>query len=151
MEATAGVYARDAPFLERAIQIGVIGNQLIGVEFPAEVPTDAETEHPILDTIERYLDGAGDDLADIEVAMTVDTETRRVLEAIREIPHGQERDVATLASLTPGIDPDDTDLVRTAIAENPTPLVIPDHRISDAPGAGPPDVVDRLRALEGLD
>ena len=52
-----------------------------------------------------------------------------------------------------GLDPeDDTDrtLVRTALAENPVPLLVPDHRVRDGPSAAPPDVEQKLRSLEGL-
>lgn len=151
MESSAGLYARHMPYLDRTVQIGAIGTQLVGVEFSRAVPDDAEGDHPVLDTIERYLDGVEDQLHDIEVALTVDTDTRRVLETVRAIPHGSEVDLATLATRTPGVDPDDTDAVAAALAANPTPLVVPDHRIADERGATPPDIRRRLRALEGLD
>jgi methylated-DNA-[protein]-cysteine S-methyltransferase len=58
-----------------------------------------------------------------------------------------------LARLTAGLDDgndDDLRTVREALAENPAPLLIPDHRVSDGPGATPPDIVGKLRSIEGL-
>lgn len=150
MEPTAGVFARRAPYLERYVQIGAVGTRVIGVTFPTEKPSDASPEHPVLDSIEAYLDGTTEDLTAIEVALTVDGDTRAVLDAVREIPYGHERDLATLTRLTPGIDPDGVDMVRAALADNPVPLIVPDHRITDGPSAAPRDVVAKLRALEGL-
>jgi methylated-DNA-[protein]-cysteine S-methyltransferase len=39
--------------------------------------------------------------------------------------------------------------VRTALRENPIPLVIPDHRVRDAEGATPATVAETLRRHEG--
>jgi methylated-DNA-[protein]-cysteine S-methyltransferase len=55
--------------------------------------------------------------------------------------------------MTADLDPeDDGDLttLRTALANNPAPLVIPDHRVRDGPSAAPPPVEQKLRSLEGL-
>jgi len=47
---------------------------------------------------------------------------------------------------------DDRDLatVRDALADNPVPLLIPDHRVRDGPSAPPLAVQQTLRAIEGL-
>jgi methylated-DNA-[protein]-cysteine S-methyltransferase len=50
-----------------------------------------------------------------------------------------------------GLDPDDdadTETARAALAENPIPLFVPDHRVGDAPGGTPTAVAERLRAIE---
>lgn len=150
----AGIYAREAPFLERHVQVGVASSRVIQVSFPAEPDPDAAADHPVLDRIEEYLDGVTEvDFDDVEVALTVPTGQRAVLERVREIPYGEQVDVAALARMTPDLDPDDEDdliVVRTALDENPAPLVIPDHRVRDGPSAAPPPVEQKLRSLEGL-
>jgi methylated-DNA-[protein]-cysteine S-methyltransferase len=55
--------------------------------------------------------------------------------------------------MTAGLDSesdDDLRLVRTALADNPVPLLVPDHRVRDGPSAAPAPVVGKLRAVEGL-
>lgn len=149
----AGIYARESPYLERYVQLGVASGRVLSVSFPGTPEEDAGTEHPLLDRIEAYLEGATDDFSDVDVAMTMPTEYRDVFETLRKIPYGEGVTVEVVARRTPGLDPesaDDQQLVRTALAENPTPLVIPDHRVSDGPSAAPPPVEQRLRSLEGL-
>ncbi|WP_251344217.1 MGMT family protein [Haloplanus halophilus] len=144
-----GLYARDAPVLGRAIQVGIAGDRVISVSFPESAPADADPDHPLLDRVFAYLDGAEDHFDDVEVALTVPTERRTVLEAVRNVPYGETVDVARLARLA-GLDDEDADdleTVRTALGENPVPLFIPDHRIA-GPGATPAAVAERLRSLE---
>ena len=146
----AGIYARESPTLGRAVQIGVASGRAISVSFPADVPADAERDHPLLDRVFDYLDGAEDHFDDVEVALTVPTDQRRVLDAVRNVPYGEQVSASRLARLA-GLDADDEDdvrTVRTALSENPVPLFVPDHRI-DAAGATPAEVAERLRALEG--
>ena len=45
---------------------------------------------------------------------------------------------------------EDQQQVREALAANPVPLLIPDHRVRDGPSGAPPEVEQRLRSLEGL-
>jgi methylated-DNA-[protein]-cysteine S-methyltransferase len=47
-------------------------------------------------------------------------------------------------------DDEDLRLLRTALAENPAPLLIPDHRVRDGPSGAPASVEQRLRSLEQL-
>ena len=92
------------------------------------------------------------DFGDVEVGLTVPTDHRRVLEAVREIPYGEQGSVAQVARMA-GLDPDDEDsqrTVREALAENPVPLLVPDHRVRDGPSGAPPDVEQQLRSIEGL-
>jgi methylated-DNA-[protein]-cysteine S-methyltransferase len=144
-----GIYARDSSVLGRAVQIGVVAERVISVSFPTEPPADAEREHPILDRIFEYLDGAEDHFDDVAVGLTVPTEQRTVLEAVRNVPYGETVDVARVARLA-GLDDEDEaalDTVREALRANPAPLVIPDHRVS-GPSATPAAVAERLRDLE---
>ena len=145
----AGIYARESPTLGRAVQIGVAGGRAISVSFPDAPPADADPDHPLLDRVFDYLDGAADHFDDVEVALTVPTDRRRVLDAVRNVPYGEAVSVDRIARMA-GLDADDEAELRTvraALSENPVPLFVPDHRV-DAAGATPPDVAERLRALE---
>lgn len=153
MDGTAGIHAHESEYLDRSVQIGVAGDKLVNVSFPRVADAEATTDHPLLDRIERYLEGAADDFADVEVALTVPTDQRAVLVALRQVGYGEQLSVERLTGLVPGLDPandDDREAVRTALAENPVPLVIPDHRVRDGPSGAPPEVEQRLRSLEGL-
>ena len=150
----AGIFARQSTYLDHAVQLGVASGRVISVSFPAHPPDDAGEDHPLLDRIDDYLGGiAPVDFADVEVALTVPTDQRAVLERLRGVPYGENVTVERLAAMTAEIDPDEEDdirLVRTALVENPIPLVIPDHRVRDGPSAAPPAVEGKLRSLEGL-
>lgn len=153
MTTVSGIVTRRSPYLERYVQLGIASNRVIRVTFPTEPAPDAAEEHPLIDRIFEYLEGGTADFADVELALTVPTDHRRILEATREIPYGEGIDVATLASRIPEVkqqDEEELQLLRTVLAENPVPLLIPDHRVRDAPSAAPPGVEQRLRSLEGL-
>ncbi|MGB9963885.1 MGMT family protein [Halobacterium hubeiense] len=147
----AGIYARDSAYLDRAVQLGVAGDRVISVSFPGTAPADADSEHELLDRLDDYFAGAEDDLDDVEVGLTVPTKHRRVLEAVRNVPYGERVTVKRVLSMVPDVDPEDSDAretAREALAENPVPLFVPDHRVRDGPSGAPPEVVDRLRDLE---
>lgn len=153
MNEEAGIYARESAYLDRDVQFGEAQGRVISVSFPRESETDAGEDHALLDRIEAYLEGAREEFRDVTVALTVPTDQRGVLEAVREVPYGEEASCEQLAAMSAGLDPgDDEDrrLVRTALAGNPAPLLIPDHRVRDGPSAAPPEVEQRLRSLEGL-
>jgi methylated-DNA-[protein]-cysteine S-methyltransferase len=154
-DTAAGIYARHSQYLDRYVQIGVASDRVISVSFPKEPADDAGEAHPVLDRIEVYLEGVkpvGFD--DVQVALTLPTDQRSVLETLREqVPYGDDISVAQLARLSPGLDPEDDDdltLVRTALDGNPTPLLIADHRVRDGPSAAEPHIEQKLRSLEGL-
>jgi methylated-DNA-[protein]-cysteine S-methyltransferase len=153
MDGVAGIYARESAFLDRHIQLGIAQERVLSVSFPAAPNEEARPDHDLLDRIEAYLEGTVDDFADVTLALTVPTNRREVLDVVREIPYGEERTVGEIARVTAGLDPDDeTDraLVREALADNPVPLLVPDHRVRDGPSAVPASVEQKLRAVEGL-
>lgn len=147
----SGIYARESTYLDRFVQIGAAGEKVISCSFP-ERAADAQADHPVLDRIEAYLEGTEDSFTDAQIGLTVPTDQRNVLEATREIPYGEEGTVHQVAQMAAGIDPNDDDLrtVREALAANPIPLLIPDHRVRDGPSGAPPEVEQKLRALEEL-
>jgi methylated-DNA-[protein]-cysteine S-methyltransferase len=147
----AGIYARESPYLERYVQVGIASGRVLSVSFPES--SDGEDDHPLLDRIEEYLRGTADDFEDVEVALTMATDRRSALETLRAVPYGENVTIRGLARMTPGLDPesaDDQTLLRAALEENPAPVVVPDHRVTDGPSAAPPLVEQRLRSLEGL-
>jgi methylated-DNA-[protein]-cysteine S-methyltransferase len=149
----SGIYARESASLDRYVQVGVASGRVLSVEFPGSPDADAGEDLPLLDRIDASLEGEREDFADVDVAMTMPTDRRDVLQAVRGVPYGEQLSVAELAGMTPGLDGDDDgdrQLVRTALAENPAPLLIPDHRVRDGPSAAPPAVEQRLRSVEGL-
>jgi methylated-DNA-[protein]-cysteine S-methyltransferase len=153
MAADAGIYTREYAYLESSVQLGIAQQRVLSVSFPARPDDDAEREHALLDRIGAYLEGEVDDFADVAVALTVPTDTRRVLKAVREIPYGEDATVAEIAAMTAGLDGEDSedhDQVREALDANPAPIFIPDHRVRDGPSAAPPGVEQRLRSVEGL-
>ena len=148
-----GIYARQSPYLERYVQFGIASERVLSVSFPEAPENEAGDEHPLLDRTETYLQGTADDFDDVDVAMTMPTDHRTVLEALRTVPYGENVTVQALARMTPELDPESDEdgmVIRTALDENPVPLVVPDHRVSDGPSAAPPAVEQRLRSLEGL-
>lgn len=153
MAADAGIYAREYPYLESHVQLGVAQERVLSVSFPTRPEDDAEPEHELLDRIAGYLEGGEDDFADVAVALTVPTDERRVLEAVREIPYGEAATVTEIAAMTAGLDGDESEVnerVREALDTNPAPIFIPDHRVRDGPSAAPPGVEQRLRSVEGF-
>jgi len=153
MSEEAGIYARESSYLDRFVQFGEAQTRLISLSFPHDAPEDASDEHDLLDRLDAYLEGVEDDFSDVTVALTVPTDHRTVLETVREIPYGEQVSVEKLIRMSGGMDPDDEDDVRTArtaLAENPVPLLIPDHRVRDAPSGAPAAVEQKLRAVEGL-
>ncbi|SFR40684.1 methylated-DNA-[protein]-cysteine S-methyltransferase [Halogeometricum rufum] len=150
MNVDAGVFARDSDRLGRAIQIGVASGNVISVSFPETAPADADADHPLLDRAFAYLDGDEDHFDDVPVALTVPTDHRRVLDAVRKLPYGETVDFRRVVRMA-GMDPEDDDDVataRTALRENPVLLFVPDHRVEDASGATPDEVARRLRGVE---
>jgi len=150
----AGIYAREIDYLERYVQLGVASGRVISVSFPEFPDDDAGGEHELLDRFERYCDGINeDDFVDVEVGLTVPTGQRKVLETLRGVGYGEDVSVEQLATMTPTLNPDDDEdivIVREALAENPLPVIFPDHRVRDGPSALPPQVEQKLRSLEDL-
>jgi methylated-DNA-[protein]-cysteine S-methyltransferase len=150
----AGIYAREIDYLDRSVQLGVASGRVISVSFPEFPDDDASDDHELLDRIEEYCAGiVEDDFRDVEVGLTVPTGERNVLETLRQVGYGEQVRVEQLAKLTPTLDADDDQdvaTVREALAENPLPVVFPDHRVRDGPSALPPQIEQKLRSLEDL-
>jgi methylated-DNA-[protein]-cysteine S-methyltransferase len=142
-----GVFARTAPGLDRPVQIGVAANRVISVSFPASVPTDAATDHPVIDALCAYLAGEGDTVSDIDVALTIPSDHRAVLEALTNVQHGDTVTVSQLLGLS-RLDSDAHDTVVAALDANPVPILVPDHRVEGGAGATPAEVADYCRELE---
>jgi methylated-DNA-[protein]-cysteine S-methyltransferase len=153
MAATSGIHVLESEYLDRCVQIGVAGANVVSVAFPRSPDAIATTDHTLLDRINRYLEGTGDDFTDVEVGLTVPSDHRGVLETLRNVPYGEQVSVEQLTRMVPDLEaeePDDRNTVRQALVENPIPLVIPDHRVRDGPSGAPPEVEQRLQSLEGL-
>lgn len=153
MDEEAGIYAREFEYLDRYVQIGIASGRVLAVSFPRTPEEGASDEHELLDRIEAYLEGEKENFRDVAIALTIPTDQQAVIQQVREIPYGEQLSVERLARATPELDDEDDDdltLVRTALDENPAPLLIPDHRVRDGPSAAPPEVEQKLRSLEGL-
>lgn len=147
-----GIYAQESPYLDRYVQLAVAQGRVISTSFPTEPEPDAGSDHPLLERIEAYLGGEREAFEDVQVALTVPTDQRAVLETLRSVPYGETVTVERLARMTPGRDPEGEHGpgIRTALAANPLPLFIPTHRVRDGSGSEPAAVAEKLRAVEGL-
>lgn len=148
-----GIYARESTYLERFVQFGYAQGKVLSVSFPQQPDEDADMDHALLDRIDAYLEGETDDFDDVDVALTVPTDHRNVLETLRTVPYGENVSVDQLARMSPNLSADDEDdqrTVREALANNPAPLLVPDHRVRDGPSAAPPAVEQKLRTVERL-
>lgn len=153
MATEAGIYAREFDYLEAAVQFGIAQGKLLSLDVTADLDPDAGLDSELLDRLEAYFEGVRDDFTDVPVAMTMPTDQRAVLEAVREIPYGEEASVEQLARLTPGRDPENQDdllAIREALAENPVPIFIPTHRVRNGPSGLPARIEQKVRVLEGL-
>lgn len=153
MDDAAGIYAREFASLDCYVQLGVAQGRVLSVDFGPKPDPDSGTDHELLDRIAAYLQAEVDDFRDVTVALTLPTAQRRVLEAVRAIPYGEEATVAQVTTMAAGLAGDQDDQhedVRLALDANPAPLFIPDHRVRDGPSAAPPAVEQTLRTVEGL-
>lgn len=148
-----GVFGREFDAIGRPIEVGTASGRVISVSFPETLPDDANGVHSLLDRLHEYLTGTEDDFGDVAVAITVPTDQREVLESVRNVPYGDEADLELVVRMTSGLDHEDEDdlqTARTALRENPLPIIVPDHRVRGVEGATPPDVAERLRDIEGI-
>lgn len=147
-----GIFARESSYLGTWVQLGVASQQLVQVTFPNSPEVETSSSHELLDRIFAYLEGERETFKTVEIALTVPTDHRAILTATREIPYGSQTTVEGLVGMA-GLDGEDEEAIesaRSALAANPIPLVIPDHRVRDGPSGAPPEVEQRLRSLEGL-
>lgn len=153
MDETAGIYARESGYLDRYVQVGIAQGRVISVDFPTAIEDNVQEDHELLDRIEAYLQGERDEFEEVEVAMTMPTTQRNVLDAVSKVPYGENATVEEVGLMTPGLEGDEEEKSRTireALAANPVPIFIPTHRVRDGPSGMPPEVETKLRAVEGL-
>jgi methylated-DNA-[protein]-cysteine S-methyltransferase len=149
---TSGVFAREYDAIDSAVEVGFAGGRVISVSFPGEPPADAADDHDLLDRFGDHFGGARDGFSDVPLGLTVPTDERAVLEALRDVPYGESTSVSRLTRLA-GLDdndPDDLELVTAALRGNPIPVLIADHRVDGGPYATPRDVRTALRDVEGI-
>lgn len=146
-----GIYARESTYLETYVQLGIAADRVISVSFPDQPDADSMNDSDLLDRVFAYLEGVEDEFHNVEIGLTVDTDHRAVLQATRDIPYGEQRSVEHIARAAGlGTDDDVLDEARTALAENPVPIFVPDHRVRDGPSTAPPEIEQKLRSLEGI-
>jgi methylated-DNA-[protein]-cysteine S-methyltransferase len=148
-----GIFAREFSTLEGVVQVGIANGRVISVSFPETPEPNTEPTHAVLDWIEAYLAGTRTDVTEIETGLTVPTDQRTVLETVRKIPYGESLELTRVVARSPGLDPEeeaDVEVARTALAENPIPLFVPDHRVEGTDGGAPPEIRSVFRSVEGL-
>jgi methylated-DNA-[protein]-cysteine S-methyltransferase len=148
-----GIFARTFDELDAVVQIGIANGRVISLSVPDTPEPNASTDHEYLDWIGGYIAGTEQEVTDIEIGLTVPTDQRTVLERVRKIPYGEELPLKRVVARSQGLDPDEEALLktaRTALAENPIPLFIPDHRVMDGPSSLPAEIGATLREIEGL-
>lgn len=147
-------FARYSPYLERYVELRIAGGVVESVRFPEETDGGAAAEHDLLDRIDEYLAGTtADAFADVDVRLPGGEPAASVLRAARAVPYGDNATVSDLVRESPHLRSDapaDHETVRRILDDNPTPLIVPDHRVRDAPGGAPPGVEQRLRSLEQI-
>jgi O-6-methylguanine DNA methyltransferase len=144
------VYYNHPPFhLSLELDDGVVTR--ISFLAPEDAGRQQRTsEHPFIDAIEKYLDGATPELV-LPHRLDVTDFAAKVYEATLAIPKGR---TATYSQIAAQIGkPKASRAVGAALASNPLPLIIPCHRVIGAGGrltgfAGGLDVKRLLLALE---
>lgn len=147
-----GMYSRELPALDRHVQIGLAQGRVLSVEFPVEPDPEAvaDPSHELLDRVIAYFEGTREEFEGVTVALTMQTDHRAVLETVRKLPYGESATVEQVGRMAPELDSENENAVRAALTENPAPLFVPDHRVTDGPSGAPATVVRACRALEGL-
>ncbi len=107
-------------------------------------------EGPVPAAFTAYLVGKSTDFAPLKSVAVADTEGpyADIYRAVMQIPYGETRTYGEIAELS-GTHPC---VVGNAMARNPTPLIVPCHRVVAATGIGnftpDPDIKRDLLALE---
>src|SRR5690349_5117173 len=88
-----------------------------------------------IDGMTAVLAGAADDLRDVPLDdRAVDPFRRQVYAATRAIPPGSTRSYGEIAQAIGRIGPEAAREVGAALARNPTPIIVPCHRVVAADG-----------------
>lgn len=122
-----------------------------------EHPSAERDEKPFAEFVERsraWFNGRRVSFDDIPCDLPGERSfSGMVLRAARDIPYGETRSYSQLAKAIER--PDAARAVATALSKNPTPLVVPCHRVTYADGraggfsaAGGPDLKQRMIAME---
>lgn len=109
--------------------------QTDGVPAGADVDVEADFGQwaSLVDRLRRYSDGAFDDFLDVELEPAASTPfQQRVIELCRQIPFGSSLTYGELADLAGH--PRAARAVGNCMRTNPTPLVVPCHRVVGAGG-----------------
>ncbi len=114
--------------LELYVDLALRGDRVTNVRLlrsTSRVP--ARRDHPLLRQVLTHLRTGREDLSRIPVDLHVSPFERKVLEEVRRIPPGETRSYGEIAQRIgrPGA----SRAVGNAVAHNPTPLVIPCHRV----------------------
>lgn len=150
-ESATGVFAVESTYLDRWVQVGIASGNVIRITFPT-TPAENASSHSILERLLAYLDGEADAFDDVQIALTVPTDHRQVYDTVRALPYRSDHTIEEIVARSPALTPgeESAELVRTALAANPIPIIIPDHRVADADGPMDDAVREKLRDLEGL-
>lgn len=148
-------YARKSAYLKSYVWLKILDGDVVELRFLSEATEEAHTDHPLMDQLFDYLDGDRVTFSSVSVRYSDEMQPieREILDAVRSIPYGTQRTVGELATEIPGLSStDERDLltIQRALAVNPVPIIIPDHRVRDGPSAAPPRCELLLRALERL-
>lgn len=147
------LHARESSYLGRYVQLDVASGRVLSVTFPGSVGPETAPDHDLFDRIFAYLAGGPETFTDVAIDLTLPQSQCAVLEAVRELAYREQVSVERLTQRAAGLDSTSEEahrLARTALAANPAPLLIPDHRVRDGPSAAPPRIEMKLRSLEGL-
>ena len=146
------VYTRFIPYLDRYVRVRLKDDVVTQLDFPEVVTSEEGEEHELLDRLETYFTGTvADNFDNVQLDPNVTEPRAAVLNIVRAIPYGEEFTVNQLVKAIAeqgDAEPPDSTMVREALAANPLPILIPDHRVSDGPSGAPPIVEQRLRSLE---
>ncbi|MEE9163680.1 MAG: methylated-DNA--[protein]-cysteine S-methyltransferase [Thermoplasmata archaeon] len=126
------LYSRFSGELGLYIQLEVLGNRVRRVKLARNPSPDAEPSHPYLEEILAHLRTGRGDLRDIPLDLQVGPFEREVLEFLRDLPRGETITYGEIARHLGR--PRAARAVGRACARNPTPLLIPCHRVVPASG-----------------
>lgn len=127
----AATYVED---LDLWIAVRTGEGAVVSVGFLEDPPTGADGDHPLLSRLRDHVRGRPETFEDVPVDLSgLPAFSRRVLEALREVPPGETTTYGELAEriASPGA----ARAVGGAVASNPAAVVVPCHRVVRADGS----------------